>query len=86
MKIEMKKVVLDTTNETTYLESLHELFDYNLEAAEKSFDNHHSFGSGVNIGEVVKDAFILFTKVYSFELHDLGDKKVLLVVAWIEVD
>lgn len=82
MDIKMMKVVLDMTNEETYKESLLELFDYDSEAVSKSFYSH---GAGKDIEKIVYDAFNnSHIKAHNFELHDLGNKRTLLVAAWID--
>lgn len=68
-----------------YKESLLELFDYDEEATEKSFDKHYVPGYGINISEVVKDAFNKpHIESYNFEIYTLENKDVILTVAYID--
>lgn len=87
MKIEMLKVELNTATEESYIESLEELFEGSEDLAKDSFNKNYTPSWGLNINNVVKDAFRLPNiAAYSHELHILGENKLLLIVAYVEKD
>lgn len=85
-KINMQNIKVDgSVDLKEYKESLLELFDHDEKACSDSVDKHYSFGIGVNIEGVVKDALNKdWIETYSYELYDLGDKQTLLTIAWID--